>query len=310
MRTMLLLSCLCSVALAAPPLGIAPTALTESEQLQAVVDRGGPIVFVPKGTYQQDVSLRLRSNLTVLCEEGATIEAAPGAFLPVKGPDACLVVLEQVENIAIHNCRFIMRKADYGTRATPVPPYEPGEWRHAIYVAGSKNIALYNVTANSSGGDGLYIGAFTNPDRTKIPSTNVTARRCVFENNHRQGVSMTSCMGDCLLEDCVFTGTKGTSPQAGFDAEPEDGDAVEVTVRRCQSIGNRGPAYMVGLFKSIATSPPSKVVFSDCTWTAVPNDQPHFRLAGVLNHEVPNGYLLPRLPAGTLIQWDALTWKK
>lgn len=613
-------------ALAGPPIGIAPSALTQGEQLQAVVDRGGPIVWIPKGAYQQDVSLRLRSNLTLFCEEGAVIEAAEGAFKAAGDvPEASLVVLDQVADVAIHNCTFGMRKADYGvyrpaplplaanvnldgyalsaanvgrgwpdrmsvdarcgpgqaenlkgcyeslrstakagcgryisgsrvqaavtdyppeavlessmpsgsivaygTRnyadirkpdvllafagaiaaeltarpgpmvlvdnivhpsadatwpfswtltcdllgklrkpdrkiianvagaswsftdsdcallaasvdgmafempfhrtardsaakaqrqievyrrwldagktvvlipvdssltteadkeaearyvaafamivrkptqpmhvATPyfkaapdwapwpkdwgikhgeytmdgtaivqafdagtlriIPPrtvewtanaayYVPSEFRHCLRITGSQRVLLSNVKAESSGGDGLYVGPTVLPDKTRIPCRDVRVEKSTFADNHRQGVSLVSCMGDCIVEDCVFTGTKGTSPQAGIDVEPEWGDTVEATIRRCQSIGNRGPAYMTGLFKNQPTDAPSKITFADCTWAAVPADQPTFRAGGL--HKVVelkdgarwinNGYPAEYLPVGTVVTWNGL----
>lgn len=308
-----------SCAFGGPPLGIPPSALSQGESLQAVIDRGGPLVYVPAGNYQAEKTIYLRSNMTLYCEPGAVIEAAAGAFKPVHEPESCLMALVQVENVSIFNCTFKMRKADYGVYKinadgtydlTPnAAGYVPGEWRHTVYVAGSSNVLLYNVKGQSSGGDGLIVASL-NPPSGKIPSRNVRVEKSVFADNFRQGVSLLSCFGDCMVEDCVFTGTKGASPQAGIDIEPEWGDAVEVTVRRCQSIGNRGPAYMVGLFKAVPTDPPSKVIFKDCTWAAVPGDQVHFRLGGVLNHEVPNGYLLPNLPNGTWAQWNDLVWRK
>ena len=321
LKTVFWFGLLCSLVSAGPPLGIAPSALTEGEQLQAVIDRGGPIVWIPKGTYQQDVSLRLRSNLTLLCEEGAVIEAAPGAFLPgIDVLEASLIVLDQVANVSIYNCTFKMRKPDYGVyKVRPDGTYDmtpnalgyvPGEWRHSISITGCQRIKLHNVKANLSGGDGLFIGPHITPNGPRIPSRDVTVRQSTFADNYRQGVSVPSCLGECLIEDCVFSGTNGASPQAGIDIEPENGDAVEVTVRRCLSVGNRGPGYMVGLFKNTPTTAPSKIAFEDCQYLSVPADQVNFRLGGVLSATMPNGYMLDNLPAGTVISWDTLIWRK
>jgi len=309
-------------AFAGPPLGVAPAALSQAESLQAVIDRGGPLVYVPKGTYTTDRTIKLRSNLVLYCEEGTVIEAAAGAFTAVKEPDSCLVAGERVDNVAIYNCTFRMRKADYGVykvRADgtyDLSPnalgYVPGEWRHTLYFAGVANVLLSNVKANSSGGDGLLVGAYLLPDKSKAPSRDVRVQRSTFTDNYRQGVSILSCMGDCAVEDCVFVGTKGASPQAGLDVEPEWGDTAEITVRRCQSIGNRGPAFMVGLFKAQPTTAPSKISFQDCTWSAVPPDQPTVRWGGLqkvvefkdAGSWINTGYPADYLPVGTWVTWN------
>ena len=293
---------------AIPAMGVAPTPLTAGESLQAVIDRGGPLVYVHKGVHQLNQSLILRSNQALYCESGAIIEAAGGAFLESTDlPSASLVVIDQLTNVSITNCTFRMRKADYGTYGTPVAPYVASEWRHGIRVTGSSNISLDNVKSNSSGGDGLYIGPHVMPDKTRVPCNDVTVRNSVFSDNYRQGISVLSCLGECLIEDCVMSGTKGASPQAGIDIEPEDGDTVEITVRRCQSIGNRGSAYIVALQNNKPTMRPSVIAFEACGHLAVPGDQQVLRLANVVSQV---GQIMPNLPVGTMVVWDSLVWKK
>jgi hypothetical protein len=43
---------------------------------------------------------------------------------------------------------------------------------------------------------------------------NVVIRDVVAADNHRQGMSVISALG-LLVENCSFTGTNGTAPQAG-----------------------------------------------------------------------------------------------
>src|SRR5262245_48700449 len=74
--------------LADGPVGIAPSQLSSTESIQAVIDRGGPLVYIPKGNYTLDATLRLRSDLVLHFETGTIIEAAPGAM---KGKEDCLI---------------------------------------------------------------------------------------------------------------------------------------------------------------------------------------------------------------------------
>lgn len=303
---------------AEPIRGINPTSLTTTEELQGVIDRGDKLVYVPTGRYVVSKSIFLRSNMTLFCEQGAILEAAPGSFLEATDkPEASILVLDRVENVAIFNCVIRGRKPDYGVyRVRPDGTYDltpnalgyvPGEFRHAIRITGSSRVNLYNVTANSSGGDGLYIGPHVLPDKTRVPCNNVTVRNSVFSDNHRQGISVLACLGECLIEDCVMSMTKGASPQAGIDIEPENGDVVEITVRRCQSIGNRGSAYLVSLLNTKPTDAPSSVIFESCGSFAVPPDQQVLRLANVVSQV---GQIMPNLPVGTVVQFDNLVWRK
>jgi hypothetical protein len=112
------------------------------------------------------------------------------------------------------------------------------------------------------------------------------------------------------IEDCVLTRTNGTSPQAGIDVEPEPPDPADVLIRRCRSEGNRGPAYIWALQHMQPDDYPPRIVMEDCSFSGVPNDQPSLRLVGIFSATAPVGYLEARLPAGTLLQWNDLIWKK
>lgn len=308
-----------------PILAVAPQPWTQTEALQAILDKGGPLVYIPAGKYVTDKTIRIAApSVVIWCEPsqefggtgaGVTIEAAEGAFKPDTDlPEASLAWIDgSAANVVhIHNCTFKMRRADYGPpfdAATNLNAkgYKVSEWRHALRVTGAVDVYLYQCRFEGSGGDGLYIG----PDvpNNREPVNILRASRCMFVNNYRQGISVVA-VRDGLIEDSVVTGTKGASPQAGIDVEPERGDAARVVIRRMQSIGNRGPAYMVNMIRATPTTPPSRIIFQQCTWDAVPEDQVHFRLAATLNHELPNGYLLPNIPKGTWIQWDSLVWRK
>lgn len=281
-----------------------------AEQIAA----GQRFVHVPIGQYPLDKTLEIPSGVTVYCEVGAEFVAAPGAFL---GTHDSLVLIRG-SLITIENCQFRMLKDSYGVykfkpdgSIDPTPNalgYVASEDRHAISLIGAKNVKLINIRAEFSGGDGIFIGS-AGPSSARIPCENITITHSVMDSNLRQGVSVVS-VKNLLIEDCVFSHTYGTSPQAGIDIEPEYRDSVDVTVRRCQSIGNRGPAYMVGLFKVNPDDQPSRIVFEQCTQSGVPDDQLNFRLGGVLNEGFPSGYMRDDIPRATVIQWNDLVWRK
>lgn len=319
MRNLIWLALLCSCVHAGPPIGVTPVALSQAESLQAVIDRGGPLVFVPKGTYQLDAPLRLKSGMTLFCEPGTVIEAAQGAF---KGLHDSLIQVVNVENVTLiaEGATFRMRKADYMDPAK----YTVSEHRHAIDVRGSKNVTIAGGTFADSGGDGVFLGPLVIDDaawangKRHWPNVNVTVRRATCDNNVRQGISVVACTG-CIIEDCVLTRTSGLSPQAGIDCEPEYQDPIDVTIRRCRSEGNRGPAYMWSLQNVALTyrannatvsTPPVRIIMEGNTYAGVPADQPSLRMTGIFKADSPTGYLCDNIPKGSVLQWNDLVWKK
>src|SRR5262245_60922815 len=88
-----------AVCLADGRVGIAPSQLSSNESLQAVIDRGGPLVYIPKGTYSLEKTLLLRSDLVLHFEPGTVIEAAPGSM---KGKEDCLIAGMGVQNVSMY----------------------------------------------------------------------------------------------------------------------------------------------------------------------------------------------------------------
>ena len=136
-----------------------------------------------------------------------------------------------------------MHKMDYRK-----PPYEPSEFRHALSMAGAENVLVENMSFVSSGGDGIEIHWLRGGS---VACRNVVIRRCVCDDNHRQGISVVSAE-NLLIEDCVLKNTSGTAPEAGIDFEPDWNPhrLVNCTMRRCLAEGNAGEGvkiHVVGL---------------------------------------------------------------
>jgi len=297
-----------------PVVGIVPNALTQTQSLQAAIDSGARLVLVPPGTWEVDSPIWLRSDQIIVFESGAILIAAEGAF---KGPNDSLLMLENLDRVKIYanGAVFRMRKADYlkkpAVTVPPTPPdYVESEFRHAVDLRGSRDVRIEGGTFADSGGDGIYLGAFVKPGEPRVPNERISILGVTCDNNLRQGISVVSCV-HCLIEDSVLSRTSGRSPQAGIDVEPEWGDRVDVTIHGCRSDGNRGPAFMWSLQKMAASDPPVKIVMLECTYAAVPADQPMLRMTGIYNDETkPTGYLKANLPKDTLLQWDTLVLRK
>ena len=71
----------------------------------------------------------------------------------------------------------------------------------------------------------------------KLPfSQDVVIRNCISHDNDRQGISVISAV-NLLVDNCVFSSTRGTAPEAGIDLEPDTPDQrlVNCVIRNCPS---------------------------------------------------------------------------
>jgi polygalacturonase len=224
--------------------------------LQHAIDSGAPKIVVPfMGTPWVIRPVTLRGNLELELEPGVVILAKKESF---KGKGDSLFSASDCENITLrgYNAHMRMRKADYQGSG-----YEKAEWRMALDFAGCTNLHIEGLTLESSGGDGIYIGATEKQPFCK----DVLIRDVACLNHHRQGISVISAV-NLLIENCVLSGTRGTAPQAGIDLEPnrENEKLVNVVVRNCTMAGNNGSGILVYLKPMRAATEPVSILFENC----------------------------------------------
>jgi parallel beta-helix repeat protein len=230
-----------------------------TEALQAAIDSKAKTIVIPNMGKPWIVRpIKLRSNLTLILEDGTEIEAKKGEF---KAPNACLFNAPELQNLIIKGAGpasiVRMHKEDY-THA----PYTKGEWRMGINLIGCSNVTIENLTVASTGGDGIYVGAGEKQNYCK----DVTIRTVTCKDNYRQGISVISAKG-LLIEDCLLQGTAGTAPAAGIDLEPNRADErlENVVIRRCTSQDNQGWGYLISIPKlDDPNGAPISVRFEDC----------------------------------------------
>jgi len=224
--------------------------------LQSAIDSNAKTVVVPYMAAPWIIRpIRLRGNLELVFDPGVLVLAKRGEF---KGGGDSLFEGADCENIAIRGYGATLRmwKKDY-----QAPPYEKAEWRAGISVSGCKNVLIEGVRIESTGGDGIYTGATKDHPWCE----NVTVRNCFAIDNHRQGISVITAQ-DLLIENCEFSGTSGTAPQAGIDFEPNSPNErlVNCVVRNCIFQDNAGAAMQVYLKRLDATSQPVSIRFENC----------------------------------------------
>jgi hypothetical protein len=89
-------------------------------------------------------------------------------------------------------------------------------------------------------------------------STNVTVEDSVFNNNRRQGSSITGQVNHVYYLRDHFTNTIGTAPQSGIDIEPNaPGDyLLDIHIDDCYTDANAGDGLMVTTWLMDSTSQP------------------------------------------------------
>ena len=229
-----------------------------TEIIQKALDSGASRVIVDaaKGPWTTR-PLAVRSNTEVVFEEGTQLLAKPGEFMPLR---SALVNIVCVTNVTLRGlgkgATLRMRIKDYQN-----PPYQKGEWRHALNIKSSKDVLVENLLLADSGGDGVYLGV----EKIGCPCENITIRRCVCDNNNRQGISVISAK-HLLIEDTVMKNTRGTNPKAGIDFEPNSPSEVliDCVMRNCLTTGNDGAGYDMYLGQLTSETQPVSITFENC----------------------------------------------
>lgn len=225
--------------------------------IQAALDSGVRKIILDKqaGPWYT-LPLKMHSNTEFVIEPGVELVAKRGEY---KGLRDYLLELPYATNVVIRGgegATLRMWKTDYQG-----PDYKHGEWRYALRIYHCANVLVEGLRICDSGGDGIG-----------VTGSNITIRKCVCDNNHRQGISVFNVNG-LLIEDTVLSNTKGTPPEAGIDFEPDcSNEGLEnVVMRNCLSINNHGRGYEFYLGQMNAKSPKLSVVLENCR--AVGNSQ-------------------------------------
>jgi hypothetical protein len=225
--------------------------------LQAALDSGAAVVLVPRmETPWISSRLYIRSNTTLILEEGVVLLAKRGSF---QNPGDAFLNVVDAHDITVSGYGAIIRmwKTDYAA-----PPYKKGEWRSALAMWGGRRITLLGLTAESSGGDGVYLGR----SKTRIVNTDIHLKDLVLRDHYRQGVSVITVV-NLLIENTELGGTSGTAPSAGIDFEPNRADEPikNCRLKNCLIRNNAGAGLLVYFRRYKPASEPFDITLEDCT---------------------------------------------
>ena len=184
----------------------------------------GGVVVVPNGTYVIDPlrGVVLIDNLTLSLTQGAVLKAKA-----VQASQSSVITGRSVRNVAVVGGTVVgERNGHIGTG---------GEWGVGVDFRGCSDARIEQVTVRECWGDGIYIGADAGRG-----CNGVAIRNCISRQNRRQGLSITACVG-AVVQDCDFSDTEGTAPEAGIDIEPNNEDIVrDVKIVNCTMLRNAG----------------------------------------------------------------------
>ncbi len=236
--------------------------------IQAAIDSGAKTVVIPfVGAPWIVRPMTLRGNLELIFEPGVLLLAKKDEF---QGKGDSMFRADSVSNLTIrgYGATLRMRKKDYQN-----PPYAKAEWRMGIAIRGCRNVLIEGLRVESSGGDGFYVDG----GKGLTYSEDVTIRNCISHDNHRQGISVISAQ-NLLVENCTFSGTQGTAPEAGIDLEPdtESQRLVNCVIRNCVFENNQGHEILVYLKPFTAKTEPVSIRFENChsRMTPKPGENP------------------------------------
>ena len=191
---------------------------------------------IPAGSYNIS-PVTFPANSYLIVDANVTVTANPGYgtndhMLNVNAKNITIVGAGATTSV------FHMLKAQYTS----------GEWRHCLDIENATNVTISGISCNDSGGDGAYVRA----------STNVTIEDSIFNNNRRQGSSITGQVNHIYYLRDYFTNTAGTAPQSGIDIEPNaPGDyLLDVNISDCYTNANAGDGLMLSLWQMTSASQP------------------------------------------------------
>ncbi len=224
--------------------------------LQAAIDSGVRKLVVPYvGRPWIIRPITLPSKIEIVFEPGVVVLAKKDEF---KGKGDSLFRATDATDITLrgYGATLRMRKKDYQSE-----PYAKAEWRMGLAIRGCKRITVEGLRIESTGGDGIYIGA----TGKNFWCEDVVIRDVVCHDNHRQGISVISAQ-NLLVENCVLSNTGGTAPQAGIDLEPNRARErlVNCVIRNCLMENNQGDAMLVYLKPLKGNSEPLSILFENC----------------------------------------------
>jgi hypothetical protein len=225
--------------------------------LQAAIDTGAKKIIIANlgpgrnRWIAQTIQLR-KPNQTIFFEDGVVLEAMRGAFKSTG--NGFLMGQHRLPGLTLsgYGATVRMWREDYANKSL----YNHSENRHAFQCISCANLTVMGLTFRESGGDGLCLGGGG--------MSNLHIKDVISDSNFRQGMTLDGAQG-ALIENTVFSNTRGTNPQSGVDMEPDlAGDTLEnILFRNCTAFNNSGKGFEISAWPLKNSS--VTVTWENCT---------------------------------------------
>jgi len=202
---------------------VADGMVDDTDALQSAIDRASVVrgkVFVPRGIYLVNAvkGISIRNNLLLHFDEGAILKAAP-----TENANYSILRISNASDVVIVG--GVLQGERYAHLG------RTGEWGMGVYVEKSHGVVIKNLISKDNWGDGFYVAG---------ASSDVRFCSVVADGNRRQGLSIVSAE-NILVKNSIFINTKGTSPEAGIDIEPNEAQSVSrVNIINSKILRNNG----------------------------------------------------------------------
>jgi hypothetical protein len=195
----------------------------DTAAIQSAVDalKPGQTLSFPAGVYRirSDQGVRLKDDIRLRLGDAVLVGAN------VRGTRGRLFEIQGSRNVVISGGTLV------GSRVGAP------EWGVGILASDAENLLIEGVTLREFFFDGILLTG-------NRGCRHVTVRRCLSENNRRTGLAIPSAE-DVVVEDSIFRGSRGQSPEAGVNCEPGPGARVsKLRFTRSTFAGNAG----IGLY--------------------------------------------------------------
>ncbi len=209
-------------------------------------------LYKPASKYKIDSHAFAVSSLTIFIEPGTVVETNSGY-----GASESMFAFAGRGGII-----FEAYGATFQFDSKPAS----GEQRHIFRIQDCSDIFILGATAKDSGGDGFYLGL------RDAPAERIYITDCVSDNNRRNGVSVTSGR-DVFFTNHLSKNTTGTSPQAGYDVEPNEDDVSSgqtegplenINFVNCRSLDNVGNGFQYAGGSDLTQIGPFSISFDNC----------------------------------------------
>lgn len=235
--------------------GVLGNGQDETIKIQNALNKSaGKILYFPaqNGSFYLSGQLIIPSNLQILCNKNVVFKAKDDLKQDMNNFEV-LFRFENSENVTFNGngAKFLMNRKSYNN-----------EFNHLFMLNGATNVTLINISAENSGGDGFYVGAYKTKKRY---SQNIKLLNCKSKYNRRQGLSITSVQG-LNVENCEFSYSQGMAPCSGVDIEPNSAKSIlsGIYIKNCIAKGNERRGFLITLSRLDANSKKVDITFEKC----------------------------------------------